>query len=279
MRELERDPSSDTPACRRLAVVGRGRVGSALTAALRRQRYDVEGPLGRGAGATALEADAVLLCVPDAEIADAAGLIPRGPLVGHCSGATGLGVLAPHEAFSLHPLMTVTTQGADFAGAGAAIAGSTPRALALAAELAHALQMRPIEISEDERAAYHAAASVASNFLITLEAAAERIGATVGLEREQLVPLVRATVENWARLGPERALTGPVARGDDATVARQRAAVVEAAPDLVALFDTLVSATRALATDPALATDTALAAQPNPALATEPHRPREAQPA
>jgi predicted short-subunit dehydrogenase-like oxidoreductase (DUF2520 family) len=61
------------------------------------------------------------------------------------------------------------------------------------------------------------------------------------------VPLVRATVENWAALGPERALTGPVARGDEATVARQRAAVAERAPDLLAMFDELVAGTRSLA--------------------------------
>ena len=170
-----------------------------------------------------------------------------GPLVGHCSGATGLGALTPHEAFSLHPLMTVTAEGADFAGAGAAIAGTTPRALGLAAELARALGMRPVEVAEADRAAYHAAASIASNFLVTLEAAAERVAGAAGVERELLVPLVRATVENWAALGPERALTGPVARGDEATIARQRAAVEDVAPDLVPLFDELVSATRALA--------------------------------
>ena len=56
-------------------------------------------------------------------------MIAPGPLVGHCSGATGLDVLAPHEAFSLHPLMTVTPQGARFAGAGAAISGASPRGL------------------------------------------------------------------------------------------------------------------------------------------------------
>ncbi len=61
------------------------------------------------------------------------------------------------------------------------------------------------------------------------------------------MPLVRAAVENWAALGPERALTGPVARGDEATVARQRAAVAERAPELLALFDALTDATRALA--------------------------------
>jgi predicted short-subunit dehydrogenase-like oxidoreductase (DUF2520 family) len=247
MRELERDSTSDTPSCRRLAIVGRGRVGHALADALGAAGYAVEGPLGRGADGAG--SDAVLLCVPDGEIAAAAGSILPGPLVGHCSGATGLGVLAPHEAFSLHPLMTVTAEGADFAGAGAAIAGATCRALALAAELAHTLGMRPVEIAEADRPAYHAAAAIASNFLITLEAAAERLGATVGLEREQLVPLVRATVENWGRLGPERALTGPVARGDDATVARQREAVAEAAPELLELFDALVTATRSLAAE------------------------------
>ena len=245
MRELERDSSSDTPACRHLAIVGRGRVGYALATALNAAGCAVEGPLGRGADGSG--ADVVLLCVPDGEIERAAAHIRPGRLVGHCSGATGLGVLAPHEAFSLHPLMSVTSEGAQFAGAGAAIAGSTRRAVALAAELASALGLRPVEIAEADRAAYHAAASIASNFLVTLEAAAERVAGTVGLERELLVPLVRATVENWARLGPERALTGPVARGDERTVARQRAAVEEHAPDLTPLFDALVQATRALA--------------------------------
>ncbi len=248
MRELERKLSSDTPSRAGLAIVGRGRVGNALAVALGREGYEISGPLGRGADG--LSAGAVLLCVPDAEIAGAAAHIARGPLVGHCSGATGLGALAPHEAFSLHPLMTVTAEGAEFAGAGAAIAGSTPHALGLAAELARALGMRPVEIAERNRAAYHAAASIASNFLVTLEAAAERIAGAVGIERSQLVPLVRATVENWARLGPERALTGPVARGDEATIERQRAAIDEVAPDLVALFDELVTATRALAATP-----------------------------
>jgi predicted short-subunit dehydrogenase-like oxidoreductase (DUF2520 family) len=251
MRELERDPSSDTPARRRLAIVGRGRVGSALAAALTDVGCEVEGPLGRGADGSG--ADAVLLCVPDEEIAAAARAVAPGPLVGHCSGATGLDALAGHEAFSLHPLMTVTEHGARFAGAGAAIAGSTPRAIALAKQLATALGMRPVVIADQDRAAYHAAASIASNFLITLEAAAERIAASAGVERDLLVPLVRATVENWARLGPQEALTGPVARGDEATVARQRAAIAERAAELLPLFDAMVQATRDLASAGALA--------------------------
>jgi predicted short-subunit dehydrogenase-like oxidoreductase (DUF2520 family) len=245
MRELERESASDTPACTRLAIVGRGRLGNALISALAGGPYELQGPLGRGFDGS--DADIVLLCVPDGEIAAAAEQVSPGPLVGHCSGATRLAPLTPHEAFSLHPLMTVTAQGAHFAGAGAAIAGSTPRALEVAEQLAQALGMRAVEVSDRDRVTYHAAASIASNFLITLEAAAEQLAADAGVDRELLVELVRATVENWAALGAERALTGPVARGDEQTVAAQRAAIAERAPDLLELFDVMVDRTRALA--------------------------------
>jgi predicted short-subunit dehydrogenase-like oxidoreductase (DUF2520 family) len=230
------------PAC---AVVGHGRLGTALAAALRAAGLPVDGPLDRGA--TAPDADVVLLAVPDAEIANAAAAIaPRpGLLVGHCSGATTLAPLSAHpQAFSLHPLMTVTAAGADFAGATAAVAGSTLHALATAETLARALGMTPLTVADADRPAYHAAASIASNFLITLEWAAERVG---GLDRAALAPLVRATVENWAAQGPHAALTGPIARGDEDTVTAQRAAVAQRAPDLANLFDALTDATRELA--------------------------------
>lgn len=244
MRELERRPSDIPPHVLCCAVVGAGRLGTALTAGLRAAGLEVEGPLGRGADPAA---DVVLLCVPDEQIAAAAARVSPGPLVGHCSGATSLEALGGHEAFSLHPLMTVPDGGADLRGAGCAIAGSTPRALATASALAGALGMATVEVAEEDRAAYHAAASLASNFLVTLEAAAERLAATAGVERDALIPLVRATVDNWAALGPERALTGPVARGDDATVRRQRDAVAERTPELLGVFDALTDATRQLA--------------------------------
>jgi predicted short-subunit dehydrogenase-like oxidoreductase (DUF2520 family) len=244
MRELERN-TSDIAACWRLAIIGRGRLGTALAGALRDAGYEVSGPLGRDAYTAG--ADAVLLCVPDGAIGAVAARLPVGPVLGHCSGATGLDALAPHEGFSLHPLMTVTDAGARFEGAGAAIAGTSERAIGLAGELAAALGCRAVEIAEADRAAYHAAASIASNFLITLEYAAERLAATAGADRELLLPLVRATLENWAAMGPQRALTGPVARGDEATVARQRAAVSERAAELLPLFDALADATRTLA--------------------------------
>ncbi len=261
MRKLDQ-PHEGHPfsAIERVAIVGPGRLGTAVAAALTHAGVTVDGPYGRRDPIaeqlrpdTRALPDAVLLCVPDAEIAAVASVIPIGAPVGHCSGATALEVLAPHERFSVHPLMTVPADAPPnvLTGAGAAVAGSTARAQALATALAQLLAMQPIEIAEADRAAYHAAACIASNFLVTLEAAAERVAATAGLSPEQLVPLVRATVENWASLGPQRALTGPVARGDEATVERQRAALAQRTPELLELFDACVDATRHLAARPA----------------------------
>ena len=241
-------PTDLTRGGTRLAIVGAGRLGTALAGALRETRFSVAGPLARGADTAGC--DAALLCVPDREIAAAAAAIAPGLIVGHCSGATGLEPLALREAFSLHPLMTVSAAGADFSGATAAVDASSRRAMLLAERIATELSMEVVHVDAADRVSYHAAASIASNFLITLEAAAERLAATAGVTREALVPLVRATVESWAALGPERALTGPVARGDESTVASQREAVADRAPDLLPLFDALTDATRALAAVP-----------------------------
>ena len=202
-----------------------------------------------GAAPTARGADIVLLCVPDGQISAAADHVAAGRLVGHTSGATGLDPLAPHDAFSLHPLMTVTSAGADLRGIACAVAGSTPAALGTATALAERLGAVPLHVPDDRRAVYHAAASVASNFLVTLQGAAERLAAGAGVDRVHLVPLVRAAVDNWAAHGPAHALTGPVARGDEATVARQRDAIGEHAPELLVLFDALAQATRELAAE------------------------------
>jgi predicted short-subunit dehydrogenase-like oxidoreductase (DUF2520 family) len=235
-----------------VGIVGRGRVGTALAAALREAGVEVDGPLGRGERPG--RCDAIVLCVPDAEIEAAAeAMTAAAPLIGHTSGATPLSALAHAgvPAFGLHPLQSFAHPGVRFEGAGAAVAGSTPQALSFATALAERLGMTPFEIDDEGRAAYHAAASVASNFLVTLQAAAEEIAAGAGLEpaeaRALLAPLVSQTARNVAELGPEAALTGPVARGDEATVEAQRAAVEEAAPHLLDLFDELVRRTRALA--------------------------------
>lgn len=228
-----------------IAIVGRGRLGHALVAALAGTGAAVRGPLGRGEATG--PADIVLLCVPERELAAASAAIPPGPLVAHCSASASLDELAPHERFVMHPLMTVTRKGAHFAGAVCAIDGSTPRALAAARGLAECIGMRPVHVPPDRRALYHAAASMASNFLVTLEAAAERLAAACGVDRAGLAPLVRAAADNWAELGGPAALSGPIVRGDDQTVSRQRAAVAAEAPELLPMWDALTAATRALA--------------------------------
>jgi len=251
----------------KLGVVGNGRLGTALAAAFREAGYEVDGPVGRG---EVPRADAILLCVPDAEIAAAAETVAGAArLVGHTSGATPLGALRPAargaHVFGFHPLQTfaggepraqppAASQGGsvpELEGIGCAIAGSTPEALETARTLAERLGMVPFELPDHKRAAYHAAASVASNFLVTLQAMAEEVAADAGLKPRQarrlLAPLVRRTVENWVELGPQAALTGPVARGDHATVAAQRHAIEAASPDLLPLFDALVDRTKALA--------------------------------
>jgi predicted short-subunit dehydrogenase-like oxidoreductase (DUF2520 family) len=239
MRELD-PPPTDSPVC---AVVGAGRMGTVMAAGLH-----AAGPLKRGEAVPA-DVDVVLLCVPDSQIEAAAATVPAGPLIGHCSGATGLDVLGDREGLSLHPLMSVPAGSAPdvLEGAGCAIDGTTPRALATATHLAHRLGMKPARVAPEDRVAYHAAAAMASNFLVALEGVAERLAATAGVTRDQLAPLVLATARQWAESGPQRALTGPIARGDDATVERHREVVAERMPELLPLWEALAEATRALA--------------------------------
>ena len=111
---------------------------------------------------------------------------------------------------------------------------------ALPSGLAGRLGMRPFEVPEDRRAAYHAAASIASNLLVALEESSVELLDRIGIEdpHELLAPLVLRTAANWAERGPE-ALTGPIARGDAATVARHLAALREIAPELLPLYEAL----------------------------------------
>src|SRR5678809_63042 len=96
-----------------IVIYGRGRMGAALGAALRHAGAEVRGPLGRGEDTAG--GSVVLLCVPDREIAAAAATIAPGPLVGHVSASAPLDLLAPHERFSMHPLLSVVGEGASFA--------------------------------------------------------------------------------------------------------------------------------------------------------------------
>ena len=248
MRELERDlvhPSDST-----IAIVGSGRAGSSLALAAKNAGLDAR-LAGRDDALEACRgADAALLCVPDDTITEAcqrcATLGDETPtLVGHVSGASTLSVLdaanrAGSATFSMHPLQTFPDGTTSVAGMPCAIAGSSPAAGRFAEELANALGMRPFEVAEEHRAAYHAAASIASNLLVALEESAAELLARTGVEdaRELLAPLVLQTAANWAERGPE-ALTGPIARGDAATVESHLEAISEIAPELLAAYETL----------------------------------------
>lgn len=231
----------------RLVVVGAGRLGRAIAPALAAAGASVVGPLARGeplppAGGD----DVILLCVPDDAVRAVAASIPRGPFVGHCAGALTLDVLGNHDAFSAHPLLAVSDGFAGFAGAACAVAGRTPAALAVAQGIARRLGMDAIAIDDELRPLYHAAASMASNYLVTLEDAAERLAAPAGVERRHLARLARSALDGWENAGGPGALTGPIARGDEPTVRRQREAVAQRAPGVLGLWDALAAATREL---------------------------------
>ena len=257
MRELERDlPATTEPAApdqvATFAIVGDGRAGGAIARAARAGGAHVE-VLDR-AGRPEGDAGTVLLCVPDREVAGACERArewtPR--FIGHVSGSLGLDALAARgpgtEAFTLHPLQTIPAADTELAGAPCAVSGTNTEALTVARGLALTCGMRPFELPEAARAAYHAAASIASNFLVALEESAAGLLEAAGVAdaREALSPLVLRTAANWSEHGAA-ALTGPIARGDEETVDRHLAALRELAPGLIPLYEALADRTRAIA--------------------------------
>jgi predicted short-subunit dehydrogenase-like oxidoreductase (DUF2520 family) len=265
MRELERDlpniaETVHEGALPPLAVIGAGRVGRSIAAAAERAGLEVELAGREGALDACRGAEAALLCVPDSAIrkacATVAAAVPPLSLVGHVSGATDLEALRPArargaEAFSIHPLQTIPDPGSDLTGAPCAVSGSSDAVLELAERLANRLGMRPFRVPEERRAAYHAAASIGSNLLVALEESASELLSRAGIKdgRKLLAPLVLRTAANWAERGAE-ALTGPIARGDEATVERHREALRETAPELLDLYEALVERARELVRAP-----------------------------
>jgi predicted short-subunit dehydrogenase-like oxidoreductase (DUF2520 family) len=256
MRELERDSLPPSTERSPLVIVGAGRAGRSLGRAAEAAGLEVAFAGRDDARRAAAGAVAVLLCVPDTAIPEAAASVasagPPPELVGHVSGASTLEPLAAAarrgaETFSLHPLQTFPDGAASVEGTPCAVAGSTEEAQRYATRLAERLGMRPFEVPEERRAAYHAAAAIASNLLVALEESAAELLERAGVEdaRELLAPLVLRTAANWAERGAE-ALTGPIARGDWETVAAHVDAIRADRPELVPLYETLAETTKAL---------------------------------
>ncbi len=217
-----------------IRVVGAGgRVGSAVSARL--ARYGI--PLD------ADDPELILLCIPDRAISEVAPEISVGPWVAHVSGATPLAALDPHERrLSMHPLQTFTkARGAEqLDGAWAAVTAETNDALRLGFWLAETLGLRPFELADASRAAYHAGAAVASNYLVTLRNAAGSLLEAAGAPPEALDPLMRRVIENHFEL------TGPIARGDWETLDRHLDAIRSERPELEPLYLILAEATAAM---------------------------------
>ena len=258
MRELERNRDAEaSSALHRLAVIGDGRTGGSVTHAARAAGLDVHVGRRGASAATASLAEVALLCVPDRSIASACAEVaeadPLPAYVGHVSGAAGIDVLAAArrrgaETFTLHPLQTIPTPDTDLAGAPAAVSGSSPAARDVAAALARRLGMVPFDVPAEHRAAYHAAAVLASNFLVALEESATELLTRAGVAdaRSVLAPLVLRSAANWADAG-SAALTGPIARGDEDTVRAHLAAVRALAPELEPTYTALAERTREIA--------------------------------
>ena len=211
-----------------VTVIGAGRAGSTIAARLRERGVRVRE-----------NAELRLLCVPDRAISEVAASIEPGPWVAHVSGGTPLAALSPHtRRFSVHPLQTLTATGGagQLDGAWGAVTSETPDAYQRALWLAETLGLRPFVLADDRRALYHAGASMASNFLVTLYRAAERLFEEAGAPPAALIPLMERTIENGFDL------TGPIARGDWETVDRHVAALD--GTDLEPLYTALAEATR-----------------------------------
>jgi predicted short-subunit dehydrogenase-like oxidoreductase (DUF2520 family) len=227
--ELERETMLET-----VQVIGRGRVGAALAARLAERSVHVGDD----------DPGLVVLCVPDRAIAEVAASIPPGPWLAHVSGATPLAALDPHtRRFGLHPLQTFTrSRGPEqLDGAFAAVTGESAEARARGFELARTLGLEPFELDEEGRAAYHAGAAMASNYLVTLRRAAGSLLEAAGAPPEALDPLMRRTIDNGFEL------TGPIERGDWETVDAHLAAIRQQQPELETAYRELASLTVLLA--------------------------------
>jgi len=274
------NPSSH-PAMLRVGVVGAGRVGSALAAALgragheivavsavsdtsvRRARRNLPGVAIRPPPEVVAAADLVLLTVPDDVLPGlvtglaATGAALEGRLVAHASGRHGLAVLEPAVRagalpLALHPVMTFTGRPDDIDRlAGISFGVTAPDSLRLAAEaLVVEMGGEPVFIAEERRGLYHAALASAANHLVTLVVQAADLLREAGVDQpaRMLGPLLQAALDNALDLG-DAALTGPVARGDADTVASHVEALRAAAPQALPAYLALarLTADRALA--------------------------------
>ena len=265
-----------------VAVVGAGRVGTAMAVLLQRAGHVIVAVAGteatrdraaaylpgvpvRSNEDAARGAGVVLIGTPDAAIEPActalavAGAVGEGAVVAHLSGATGLEALHAARAsgasvISVHPLQTCPDVGAAIdriPGSTFAVSAYEEPTYLLGERLALDVGGRPFRLDDGMKALYHAAAVFASNYLVAVTALAERMERTAGVPDPlaALRPLQRATLDNVEAMGAADALTGPAVRGDAATVERNLRALSEHAPEAIAAYISLADVALELAAD------------------------------
>jgi predicted short-subunit dehydrogenase-like oxidoreductase (DUF2520 family) len=252
-----------------VAVIGAGRVGTAVAVGLGRAGHRLVGVSGGAqtqerairflpgvavvdARVAAAAAEVVVVSTPDdairatVEALAAAAALRAGAWVVHLSGALGLDVLEPVLAadarrLAIHPLQTfpdVESALRRLPGCSIAVTADDAEGEAMGDRLARDLGGAPFRLADDRRPLYHAAAVFASNYLVATSAIAETLFEAAGVPdpAAALAPLRRASLENVERLGAARALTGPTVRGDAGTVRRNLEALKQDAPELVAAY-------------------------------------------
>ncbi|MGY1802755.1 Rossmann-like and DUF2520 domain-containing protein [Blastococcus sp. SYSU D00922] len=274
-------PAAAAPARLRVGVIGAGRVGAVLGAALADAGHDVVAASGLSAASAERAArllpgvplvpadevvaasDLVVLAVPDDTLAGLVsglaetGAWRAGQLAFHTSGAHGLAVLTPAEQagvlpLALHPAMTFSGAPEDadrLVGAPFAVT-SRPEYRAVAETLVLEMGGEPFFVDEDDRRLYHAALVTGANHLVTLVAEAADLLRSAGVAdpARVLQPLLTAALDNGLRRG-DRGLTGPVSRGDVGTVRNHLETLAERAPTSVSAYVAMARRTteRALA--------------------------------
>jgi predicted short-subunit dehydrogenase-like oxidoreductase (DUF2520 family) len=277
------------PAQLAVGVVGAGRAGTAMAAALARAGHRVVAasavsqasldrisrslPQARIARPDQVveASDLVLLTVPDDALPGLVrglaetGVLMEGRLIAHASGRHGLAVLEPAVRagalpLALHPVMTFTGRADDVAKmTGISFGVTAPEQLRPVAEaLVVEMGGEPVFIAEDKRGLYHAGLASAANHLVTLVASSADLLREAGVPdpARMLGPLLSAALENVLALG-DQALTGPVARGDAETVAAHVDVIAAAAPEALGAYLALarLTADRALAAGTLSASD------------------------
>lgn len=234
----------------RVRIIGPGRAGTSFSLAFDHIGWDVVEHLGKNDKITnaAREVDLVLLTVPDGMVEDVAKQIEpnQSAVIAHIAGSLTLDVLGTHKrTASCHPLLTLPNSSIGkerlLSGAWFAVAGDP-----IAIEIVEKFGGQSFEVSDSNRVLYHAAACVAANHLVVLLGQVKRLSEIAEVPFEAYMNLISGAIDSVKILGPDKALTGPAARGDRETIESHLAALPKSE---IKLYRQLAEAAQEFATE------------------------------